>query len=114
MTISDLLDHLRATFAPTSTIFYDQLFSRLREVELLVLDDLGSEQSSPWASGKLFQLLDYRYTCRLPTIITAGKRVLQTVDERIQSRLMDKSVVTQVTFDGAPDYRLYRLPKNGG
>lgn len=111
MTVSDLIDHLRATFAPTSTVLYDQLFSRLREVELLVLDDLGAEQSSPWASGKLFQLLDYRYSCRLPTIITVGQRVLQTVDERIRSRLMDKSIVTQVTFDGAPDYRLYRLPE---
>ncbi len=112
MTVSDLLDHLRATFAPTSTVLYDQLFSRMREVDLLVLDDLGSEQSSPWASGKLFQLLDYRYTCRLPTIITADQRTLQSVNERIQSRLMDKSVVTQVTFEGVPDYRLYLLPKN--
>ena len=111
MTVSDLLDHLRATFAPTSTVLYDQLFSRLREVELLVLDDLGAEPSSPWATGKLFQLLDYRYTRRLPTIITVGQRVLQTIDERIRSRLMDKSIVTQVTFEGAPDYRLYRLPE---
>jgi DNA replication protein DnaC len=112
MTVSDLLDHLRATFAPTSTMLYDQLFSRLREAELLVLDDLGAVQSSPWAGGKLFQLLDYRYTYRLPTIITADQQVLQTVDERIRSRLMDKSVVTQVTFDGIRDYRLYLPPKN--
>lgn len=112
MTVSDLLDHLRATFAPTSTVLYDHLFSRLREVGLLVLDDLGSEQNSPWASGKLYQLLDYRYTRRLPTIITAGERVLQSVDERIRSRLMDKSIVAQVTFDRAPDYRPYRLPEN--
>ena len=112
MTVSDLLDHLRATFAPTSTVLFDHLFSRLREVELLVLDDLGAEQSSPWANGKLYQLLDYRYTCRLPTIITAGQKVLQTIDERIWSRLMDKSIVTQVTFDRALDYRPYRLPEN--
>src|SRR5260370_40688093 len=109
MDVSGLLDHLRGPFATTSTVLYDQLFSRMREVDLLVLDDLGSEQSSPWASGKLFQLLDYRYTCRLPTIITADQRTLQSVNERIQSRLIHKSEVRQVTFQSVPDYRLYLL-----
>ena len=30
---------------------------------------------------------------------------LQAVDERIRSRLMDKSLVTELTFDRAQDYR---------
>src|SRR5207244_4909055 len=30
-TVPDLLDHLRAAFAPTSSEVYDQLFARLRE-----------------------------------------------------------------------------------
>src|SRR5581483_8870363 len=47
--VPDLLDHLRAAFAPTATEVYDQLFSKMREAEVLVLDDLGAQQSSPWA-----------------------------------------------------------------
>src|SRR6266702_2997622 len=54
-TVIDLLEHLRATFVPTSTEIYDQLFAKMREAELLVLDDLGAQQSSPWANEKLFQ-----------------------------------------------------------
>jgi DNA replication protein DnaC len=103
--VPELLDHLRATFAPNSTVVYDQLFSTMREAELLILDDLGSEQNSPWACEKLFQLLNYRYNSRFPTVITTNNIRLQAVDERIRSRLMDKSLVTEITFNHAQDYR---------
>ncbi|MDQ2713293.1 MAG: ATP-binding protein [Chloroflexota bacterium] len=104
-TVPDLLDHLRAAFAPTSNEVYDQLFARMREAELLVLDDLGTQQSSPWANEKLFQLLNYRYNSRFPTVITANNKGLQAVDERIRSRLSDAGLVTAITFDGSHDYR---------
>lgn len=103
--VPDLLDHLRAAFAPTATEVYDQLFSKMREAEVLVLDDLGAQQSSPWANEKLFQLLNYRYNMSMPTVITANPRGLQGIDERIRSRLSDVSLVTKVTFDRAHDYR---------
>jgi DNA replication protein DnaC len=104
-TVPDLLDHLRAAFAPTSNEVYDQLFSRMREAEVLILDDLGAQQSSPWANEKLFQLLNYRYNSRFPTVITANSRGLQGIDERIRSRLTDASLVTTVILDRAKDYR---------
>ena len=104
-TVPDLLDHLRAAFAPTSNEIYDQLFSRMREAEVLVLDDLGAQQSSPWANEKLFQLLNYRYNSHFPTVITANSRGLQGIDERIRSRLTDASLVTTVIMDRAKDFR---------
>ncbi len=105
-TVSDLLDHLRATFVPTSNEVYDQLFQKMREAALLVLDDLVAQQSSPWANEKLFQLLNYRYNSRIPTIITTNNTGLQGVEERIRSRMSDTSLVTRVTFEDAIDYRL--------
>ncbi len=103
--VPDLLDHLRAAFAPNATEVFDQLFSKMREAEVLILDDLGSQQSSPWANEKLFQLLNYRYNMGMPTVITANPKGLQGVDERIRSRLMDVSLVAQVNFERARDYR---------
>ncbi|GAC1380147.1 MAG: hypothetical protein NVSMB33_05920 [Ktedonobacteraceae bacterium] len=103
--VPDLLAHLRSTFAPNATEAYDQRFSKMREAELLVLDDLGAHQSSPWASEKLFQLLNYRYNSGFPTVITANKQGLATVDERILSRLSDTGLVTSVVMNGAIDYR---------
>jgi DNA replication protein DnaC len=105
-TVSDLLDHLRATFMPNATEYYDHLFQEMREAELLVLDDLGAQQSSPWANEKLFQLLNYRYNSRFPTIITTNNPGLQGIEERIRSRIMDVSLVRVVTFDQTGDYRL--------
>ncbi len=103
--VPDLLDHLRAAFAPNATEVYDQLFAKMREAELLILDDLGAQQSSPWANEKLFQLLNYRYNMGMPTVITANPKGLQGVDERIRSRLGDVSLVTTVVLDRAKDYR---------
>ena len=103
--VPDLLGHLRATFAPTSTEAYDQRFAKMREAELLVLDDLGSHQSSPWANEKLFQLLNYRYNSGYPTVITANKQGLIGLDERILSRLSDNALVTTVRLNGAIDFR---------
>ena len=81
------------------------VIKRLSGCEALILDDLGSEQNSPWATEKLFQLLNYRYNLCYPTVITTNNLRLQAVDERIRSRLMDRALVTEVTFERAMDYR---------
>ena len=45
----DLLDHLRATFNPESTVSYDERFDQVRNSPLLILDDLGTQSNSEWA-----------------------------------------------------------------
>ena len=42
-----LLDHLRGTFSPDSTIGYDELFEQVKTVPLLILDDLGRGEQYP-------------------------------------------------------------------
>ena len=104
--VPDLLDHLRATFSPNSPIAYDELFEQIKTVPVLILDDLGSESSTPWAEEKLYQIMVYRHETLLPTIITASFSVKDLKDDksRIASRLMDSIVVEWVPID-APDYR---------
>jgi DNA replication protein DnaC len=103
ITVPDLLDHLRATYAPTSEIAYDDLFDRVRNVPLLILDDLGTENQNAWALEKLFQLLNHRHVRRLPTVITTNIRV-DKLEGRISSRLLDEKLV-HLTKIAAPDYR---------
>ena len=102
--VPDLLDHLRAAFAPNSDLTYDALFDRIREVELLVLDDLGAENGTAWATEKLFQLINYRYNSRMPMVITTNNRLLSHMDDRIASRLADVGLVQNVVIE-ASDYR---------
>jgi DNA replication protein DnaC len=103
MTIPDLLDHLRATYAPSSEMAYDELFDRLRNAPLLVLDDLGTESPTPWAQEKLFQLINHRYQHRLPTTITTNAD-LARLDPRIRSRLMDHTLAQHINM-ALPDFR---------
>jgi DNA replication protein DnaC len=103
MVVPDLLDHLRATFGPNSEVSYDELFDLVRSTPLLILDDLGSQNSSAWASEKLFQLLNHRYNAQLPTVITSNQR-LEELDPRLRSRLLDGNVVTFFPIL-APDFR---------
>lgn len=111
-TVPDLLDHLRATFAPTSSVLYDQRFALMREAELLALDDLGTQQSSPWADEKLFQLLNSRYNAGLPTVITANLAGVRATDGRLRSRLSDLSLVIALSLEQVCDYRSCRTPRD--
>jgi len=101
---SDLLDHLRATFQPGSPISYDQRFNEVRRAWLLVLDDLGGQNTTPWAQEKLFQILNYRYVAGLPTVLTMSSYNWEHLDQRLKSRVMDTSVCTIVELD-IPSYR---------
>lgn len=103
VTVPDLLDHLRSSYAPYSAISYDQQFEMLTQVPMLILDDLGAESPTSWAQEKLYQLINTRYTAKLPTIITTNAD-LGTFDERIASRITDVHLVEQI-FLNVPDFR---------
>lgn len=104
--VPDLLDHLRATFNPAATdgVSYDQRFQDVRTVPLLILDDLGTENATPWAKEKLFQIFNHRYNQRLATVVTTNHDFSQ-IDERIVSRLLDGGLCQDVVIE-ADDYRL--------
>ena len=87
-TTPELLQHLRSTFSPSSEIAYDELFEQMSTTPLLVLDDLGTQSSTPWAKEKLDQLLTYRFNNQLPTVIVTATPI-DELEERIRSRLMD-------------------------
>jgi DNA replication protein DnaC len=91
-----LLDHLRATFNPQSTVRYDHVFDEVKRARLLILDGLGTQSSTPWAREKLFQLFDYRYNAKLPTVITMSEEVeaLNKSEPALASRMLDRRFCT--------------------
>ena len=84
---ADLLDHLRSTYSPDSPVTYDELFEQVRNVPLLVLDDLGVQSPTPWAQEKLFQVINHRYNNNLATVITV-RGPIQRLDESLRTRLV--------------------------
>lgn len=101
--VPDLLDHLRATFNPHSPVSYDRRFDDVRSAPLLVLDDLGTESATPWAKEKLFQIVNYRYAARLPTVFTTTQSI-DEIEPRLRSRMYDLRRCT-IIADFAPSYR---------
>lgn len=104
--VPDLLDHLRATFNPSSQVRYDSRFEEIRGADLLILDDLGTHSATPWAREKLYQLLNYRYTARMPTVITMVNTLeeLEETDPRLANRMLDHRLCT-IQAITAPAYR---------
>jgi DNA replication protein DnaC len=103
ITVPDLLDHLRASYGPSSELAYDETFDRVRNAPVLILDDLGVENPSPWAQEKLFQLLNHRYSHHMPTILTTNADI-DHLDGRIRSRLLDVNLIRRLKI-AAPDFR---------
>ena len=116
VTASDLLDYLRATYSPTSTITYDAVFEKVRKCDVLILNYLDTMNATPWAKEKIYQILNYRYQAKLPTMITLQKP-LKEVDQNIRSRLADTSLCTVVNmfsvpmFYSAPDEDMNEMNK---
>lgn len=100
---ADLLDHLRSAFSPESQVSYDELFERVKNVPLLILDDLGEHSATSWAQEKLYQIFNHRYNTQLPTVITTCL-TLEQIEQRIASRMADGRV-SNVFNIAVPDYR---------
>ncbi len=110
--VPDLLDHLRATFSPTSQVPYDQMFDRCATAGCSFLDDLGTQSATPWAREKLYQILNHRYNAELPTVITTTS-TLDDIDPRIRSRMLHQGFC-KFHIISAPSYRATSTPVGTG
>jgi DNA replication protein DnaC len=84
------------------------MFERIRNAPLLILDDLGTQSSTPWAQEKLFQILNHRYNAQLPLVITSNHR-LEEMDERLRSRLADPALAQVYVVEEWQSPALQRL-----
>ena len=92
--VPDLLDTLRRGYHQTAHDDFDRRFAAIREVEFLVLDDLGTEAATAWPAEKLYQIIDYRYRNQLPLLVTTNVNLYDPQGKlapRIASRLLDSA-----------------------
>lgn len=102
ITVPDMLDTLRFSYGDTGSGF-EERFDDIRRAPLLILDDFGTQNATPWAQEKLFQILNYRYVNQLPLVITTNLS-LEDIEGRISSRLQDPQLVSRVNIL-ASDFR---------
>ena len=88
--VTDLLADIRTTFEERSDRSYVDLLDRLAEVDLLHLDDLGAEKTSPWVLEQLYSIINARYEDERSTVITTNlfpDALAEQIGERTVSRL---------------------------
>ena len=128
--VPTMMDELRKTYSregKSGDGFYT-FFNRLKDADLLVLDDLGSGSITEWSEEKLYQLITHRLDNRLTTVINSrgalrqppqkgGHELLNLRDllnpenlrskqrlEGIMSRFLDEHITRELHIY-APDYR---------
>lgn len=82
--------------------------------ELLVIDDLGAENSTEWARERIYSLVNHRNQMRSPTIITtnlAPDQLAARLGRATASRLT--SLCADVPVDARTDFRA-RMAAEGG
>ncbi len=94
-----LLTQIRQTYQATdSEDAYDAFFKRLTSVDLLYIDDLGSERHTDWVVEQLYALINERYENQRSMLVTSnavddvdkGQRLLgEQIGARSVSRLVE-------------------------
>lgn len=68
-----LLNEVRRTYDEGSDSSYVELLDRLAEVDLLHVDDLGAEKSSPWVLEQLYAIVNRRYEDERAILFTSDE-----------------------------------------
>lgn len=89
MKAPDLMDALRSGYNDHS---YDDRLDVVRNIRLLVIDDLGAERSNEWQQEQLFMIVDHRYEHYLPTWITTNYDRPTGLGDRIGERTLDRLI----------------------
>ena len=70
--VPTLLGALKATFSDDAEARIDELMANLAAVDVLVLDDLGTETPTEWAVERLYMIVNQRYSANKAIIVTSN------------------------------------------
>jgi DNA replication protein DnaC len=73
--LNTFFNQLQSTFGQTSPDSTQAVLAPLMDAQLLVLDELGTQQPTPWIRDVLYLVINTRYTRRLPTLFTTNYRL---------------------------------------
>jgi DNA replication protein DnaC len=108
-----LLAMLRGTYNDDAAFSLNDLIDRLCAVDLLHVDDVGAEQTSPWVLEQLYTIVNTRYedgrAVMLTTNLPDDELKLQ-IGDRTVSRLNEMCTVLLLHGDDQREGHGYRLP----
>ena len=72
-----LLDRIKRNFSKWGDSGTEQILNCLDNADLVIIDDLGTENNTSWSRAMMYQIIDTRYRKKKPLIITTNL----TIDE---------------------------------
>jgi len=82
-----LLSRIRETFDSGS---HTSLLEQLTAVDLLHIDDIGAEQTTPWVLEELYTIVNARYEEQRSMVITTNVQDRATLKEQITTRTLSR------------------------
>jgi DNA replication protein DnaC len=82
-----LLGKIRRTFDDGS---HDDLIEGLTAVDLLHIDDIGAEQTTPWVLEELYSIVNARYEDQRAMVITTNIASIPELSEQITERTVSR------------------------
>ncbi len=87
--VIELLNEIRDTYERSDKTEGD-LLQVVKEVDLLVLDDLAAaERFTEWEKAKLYEIINARYEDEKPIIITTN-RTISWIEDRLGKKVVDR------------------------
>ena len=102
--VPDLLQQIRDTFNGIGS--ENQIMYGLSECDLLILDDIGSEKKSDWATERLYTIINQRYNDNKSICFTTNcdsVELRERLGDRTISRILEMCNILKVE---GKDYRL--------
>jgi DNA replication protein DnaC len=101
--LNTFFNQLVSTFGAASGEPSQAVLAPLMESQLLVLDELGNQQPTPWIRDVLYLVINTRYARRLPTIFTTNYRLPAAPGEAAPSNVqsLDRGRDPDPTWDDA-------------
>jgi DNA replication protein DnaC len=89
ITVPEFLMEIRRTYGRNDGQDEADIIEKHTRLDLLVLDDLGAEQTTAWAITMLYLIIDRRYRDMKPTIITTNL-ILPEIEKRLSMRIASR------------------------
>ena len=70
----------------------------LKECDLLILDDIGSEFSTAFTKNKIYNLINFRLSCNRPTIISTNLK-FEELEQMYSQRLISRIIGEYMAFN---------------
>ena len=77
---SSIIDKIKESFNKDG-LSQTQIIELYSNVDMLIIDDLGNENSSKWALEKLYKIISNRYDNELPIVITTRYNKEQLIEQ---------------------------------